>query len=213
MDTENVDEDMGVSPQQTPQCVQQCARSTPSVVEFYERAFECRTFYHYLTTTSGRPHSVASVVSLHPDDLPANHLCFVVLGHSQRLDYVAHYIVDLSSPAYCTIRASWSQAEETGLVDSTTAADSVPLSRIFFEVFGRPLRLCSALSHALGVTWVDTPKSQRMSPLVVLGCDACGQALAELVETARKRRSAAITVQRAWRRASALTLRMNQMRI
>jgi len=201
---------MGVQPQ----CLQQCTPpGTPSVVEFYERAFECRMFYHYLTTTSGSTHSVASVVSLHPDSLPANHLCFVVLGHSQGLDYVAHYIVDLSSAAHCTIRASWSQAEATGLVDSTIAADSVPLSRIFFEVFGRPLRLCSALSHALGVSWVNTPKSQRIPPLVVLGCDACGHALSELVETARKRRAAAITVQRAWRRMNALTLSMNHMHI
>lgn len=178
-----------------------CSSDTPGVDEFYASATDVRCMLHTARVGVGVEHQIASVVSTHPH-IPPGRVCLVMLGHSEDFDYVTHFIVDTTFEKDVRIEAGWTQEGHHNVrLDSTRTTRCAPISRVVFEVFGRPLHLWSALVYSVGAD-VDPGSSSRRTtipPLMRLGCLTCNQTLLQTAHMSFRRRSAAHVIQTTWR--------------
>ena len=159
--------------------------TTPTPAEFYQRALDVRAASFRVATASGE-HGVACAQSRHAE-LPDTCVVFVVLGSDcSRFAYTGQYIVDVSHSSHVRILRGWSQYQvEDGIcpqededTEECARTRPAPMSRIVFEMFGRPLHLASAIAYAVGGR-SDTQCT--MAPLLRLGCLSCGCVLLRAV--------------------------------
>ena len=185
--------------------VGECDPRTPSVLRFYEGSNDARVACVSVIASSGREHRVACAVSSHAH-LDHGRVCLVLLGGDGQIAYTGHYIVDITGRGHVRIEGEWTQAaahdaaacvraewyDEEG-AEPEPGPRPAPLSRIIFEVFGRPLHLSSAMAHSLGVPGgrAGFPLALRrcLPPLMRLGCFSCGRVLVDAVELARESRA------------------------
>ena len=126
------------------------------------------------------------------------------MGSTAYMDYVAHLgLVMGTGPT--RIACAWAQSicavfpdpeDREDVEDCDIAALTSPLAAFVKDVTGRQLHLASALTHSN----MRPPPATRIPPMLRLGGMANKLALEEAVAVSRRRRGAATTIQRAFRR-------------
>jgi hypothetical protein len=208
--THPLDEDVGI-----------CSISTPTIGEFYDRATAAITARHVVRTStatspespertlgaaggrtaSGGWHTIVSAVAAGPLFHPYTSLVVLGTDADAAFDYVGHYLVDAPADAkHVRVVSAWSQTAwaRLGEIDHARFA---PLARVVFEVFGRPLHLWSALNHTPQAPRATLVDRATVAPMLRLGCYTRSFALEDAVAESRRRRGAAVRIQRAWRRS------------
>lgn len=169
-----------------------CSLATPSLQRYYDCAAAAVCNHHSVRTGSCHPHVITSVAATGPAFSPL--VSFVILGRDDDYAYTGHYLLDLRAPSgLLRIAAMWSQCAwmHYGELDPSTF---VPLAHVLLEVFGRSLdigvRLGVGEQHSTG----------RAPPMMRMGCYTDPAALESVVADSRRRRGAAVAIQRATRR-------------